>query len=501
MSKPTKTGRAVFALFAILGALLFPSARAGAAAASAATGVQTAAPQTHTITYDKYSLIIDGHRQLIYAGEFHPFRLPSPDLWLDVLEKMKAAGFNAVTMYFDWDYHSPAPGVYDFSGVRDMDKALDMAAQAGLYVIARPGPYINAETDGGGLPGWWNDQPGAGRSDDPAYLKWALQWMSHIDAILARHQLTNGTGSVILEQVENEFTDTSSSGTAYMAALENQIRSDGITVPLTGNHWNDYVTGQGAVQIPGWDSYPDGFDCSAQSNFYPADDMWWLHSQFPNSPAYVPEYQGGSFDNWGGAGYAACRSMVGSNFIATSARDLLASGVSMLSYYMTYGGTSWGYEPYPGGYSSYDYGAAIDEARQLTPKYYDQKRVAYLVGAVPALAQLDRVSSGAAPNAALNEIVDDNPSTGTHLYLLQHANDGAATDDSTTITVSTADGTYTVPQQSGTAIHVPPQNAKLLLADYDLRAAHVVYSTSELMTDAQIGATDTAVFYGPHGES
>ena len=66
---------------------------------------------------------------------------------------MKAGGYNAVSIYFNWDYHSPRRGVYDFSGVRDVDRLLDMAAEVGIYVIARPGPYINAETDGGGLPG------------------------------------------------------------------------------------------------------------------------------------------------------------------------------------------------------------------------------------------------------------------------------------------------------------------------------------------------------------
>ena len=63
-----------------------------------------------------------------WSGEFHPFRLPSPDLWRDVLQKMKASGFNTVSIYFDWGYHSPKQGVYDFTGVRDMDRLLDMAA-------------------------------------------------------------------------------------------------------------------------------------------------------------------------------------------------------------------------------------------------------------------------------------------------------------------------------------------------------------------------------------
>ena len=75
----------------------------------------------------------------MWSGEFHPFRLPSPSLWLDALQKLKAHGYNAVSIYFDWGYHSPARGVYDFTGVRDMDQVLALAQAAGLYVIARPG--------------------------------------------------------------------------------------------------------------------------------------------------------------------------------------------------------------------------------------------------------------------------------------------------------------------------------------------------------------------------
>src|SRR3954447_365639 len=122
----------------------------------------TAAPPKagHTVTYDGYSFLIDGQRTYLWSGEFHSYRLPSPDLWMDIFQKMKAAGFNTTSLYFDWGYHSPKRGVYDFSGIRDLDRLLDMAAQSGIYVIARPGPYINAEVDGGGFPGWLDTAPG-----------------------------------------------------------------------------------------------------------------------------------------------------------------------------------------------------------------------------------------------------------------------------------------------------------------------------------------------------
>src|SRR5947209_821097 len=160
---------------------------------------------THTVTWDKYSLQVDGKRVYVWSGEFHPFRLPNPDLWRDMLQKMKANGYDAVSIYVDWAYHSPKPGVYDFSGVRDMDKFLDIAQQVGIYVIARPGPYINAEVDAGGFPGWLSTTPGATRSSDPGYLKYSDEWQTQIDRIIARHQLTDGKGSVIEYQVENEY--------------------------------------------------------------------------------------------------------------------------------------------------------------------------------------------------------------------------------------------------------------------------------------------------------
>ncbi|MFG1612365.1 beta-galactosidase [Nonomuraea wenchangensis] len=96
-----------------------------------ATDAAQARPQRQ-VTYDHWSLMLDGRRVVLQAAEFHYFRLPSPPLWRDVLEKFKAAGFNAVSLYFSWAYHSPRQGVYDFTGVRDLDLLLRTAAETGL---------------------------------------------------------------------------------------------------------------------------------------------------------------------------------------------------------------------------------------------------------------------------------------------------------------------------------------------------------------------------------
>src|SRR4051812_13733826 len=107
----------------------------------------TAAPPKagHTVTYDGYSFLVDGNRTYLWSGEFHSYRLPSPDLWLDIFQKMKAAGFNSTSLYFDWGYHSPRQGVYDFSGVRAPDPLVDMAAPGGPHHTPPPGPPTTAQ--------------------------------------------------------------------------------------------------------------------------------------------------------------------------------------------------------------------------------------------------------------------------------------------------------------------------------------------------------------------
>jgi beta-galactosidase GanA len=397
--------------------------------ASLKTSASSPGKAFHSITFDRYSLIVDGKRVFIYSGEFHPFRLPSPDLWRDVFEKMAAAGFNTVCCYFDWGYHSASPGVYDFSGVRDLDKFLDAAAEAGLYVIARPGPYINAETDSGGFPGWLTTIQGRARSIAPDYLAATQGWLSHIDPIIARHQLTNGTGTVIACQVENEFYDDSDGGRQYMQHLEDKMRSDGITVPLSGNHNATFVQGLGATDIPGFDLYPQGFDASNPTRWNRVPI--WLEGAHrslpPDKPLYVSELQGGSFDPWGGPAYAACYTMTGPDFENVFYKWMIAQGATMINQYMTYGGTSWGWLPYPGVYSSYDYGAPIDEARRLTDKFTEQKLIAAFIRAVPSLTKTQQISPRPPTNPVLSLIGRANPDDQTEIFLLSHAETTAQT--------------------------------------------------------------------------
>ncbi|HEX5195195.1 MAG TPA: beta-galactosidase [Solirubrobacteraceae bacterium] len=478
-------------------------------------------PGSHSITYDKYSLMINGKRQFIWSGEFDYWRLPSPSEWLDVLQKMKTEGYNAVTIYFNWAYHSPKPGVYDFSGVRNVSELLNMAARVGLYVIARPGPYINGETSGGGLPGWLNNVAGKARTNAPDYMAAADQWLAHIDPIIARHQLTNGTGTVILYQIENELAATGPGEYAYMANLYDRARSDGITVPIfhndKGRHgiWvpaSSHVPGtvQGPNDLYAFDGYPGGTCSSDGSVGSPSSAPDWGiwgsggatggASASPDTPGFTAEFGGGWFDYWGSVGTYDCTAQrQGPGYERVFYGTNIVNRLTIENFYMTFGGTNWGWLPAPVVYTSYDYGAAINEARQLRPKATTMKELGlFLQSVAPTITHVDQGAPVTASSANVKVDDDVDNGTGTHFYFVVHNPSNATTDDSFTFPITTSDGTYTIPQQG--TLQLDGQDAKALVADYDMDGQHLVYSTSELMTHFVQGRGDIALLYGRDGE-
>nr|WP_239148960.1 beta-galactosidase [Streptomyces sp. SID12501] len=430
--------------------------------------------------------------------------MPSPDAWRDVLQKIKAGGFNAVSLYFDWGYHSPKPGSYDFTGIRDVERLLDEAERAGLYVIARPGPYINAEVSGGGMPAWRSTQGGVNRTSEPEYMQAAREWMSRINPIIARHQLTRGKGSVILYQVENEYQGGRHDAD-YMQTLIDWAKDDGIDVPTfvnDGGANRNWVSGKGAPDIYGFDTYPQGFDCEDPDNWKNLPDYSYVNEWKPESPLIIPEAQGGAFDPWGGTGYKDCAKLTGTDFTRVFSKMNIAAGVSGQSFYMTYGGTNWGWLADPNAvYTSYDYGAPINESRQLTDKYQEFKRLGYMVNSVTSLARTDKAEAPTPSDDALRIDRRVNPDDGTQFFTVRHADTRVKDRDETTLSLKGADGDYPRVPQQGT-ITVDGRDAKLLVADYDLSENHrLVYSTSEIMTHARIGDRDVALLYGRAGET
>jgi beta-galactosidase GanA len=469
-----------------------------------------AAAKVHEVTYDRYSVMIDGRRVALQAGEFHYFRLPSPDLWRDIMEKFKAEGFNAISVYFDWAYHSPKAGVYDFTGVRDVDRLLRTAAETGLYVIARPGPYINAETTGGGFPAWLKNVPGRARTSAPGYTAAYQEWLGHIDKILARHQITRG-GPIVLYNVENEYA--ANTDRQYMQDIQAKVRADGIDVPITHNQccdnasWTtDWANGQGAVQILGVDDYPQSFDC-------PNVDTTWgpwgegvTERPRDDTPVFAAEYQAGAIDLFN-AGYDKCRALTGVSYMKYFHKNnLINSGATALAYYMGFGGTNWGWLSQPNDvYTSYDYGAQITENRQLTAKYDEFKRQSYFLRAVAPLTKTDAVAGPDSDNAAISTPARANPDTGTQFVLVRHTDRAATSDDAATLDWAAPDGRYALP------VRLNGRDAKVLVAGYDMGGQRLAVSSSEIMTHAFIpdgragipdgrAGRDVALLYGRDGE-
>ena len=110
--------------------------------------------------------------------------------------------------------------------MRDVDELLDIAAQEGLYVIAQPGPYVDDGAEGEGLPDWIFARNAAAKAAGSRYQVELRQWLAAIDARIARHQLADGRGSVILYGMQDDPLTSAQ-------ARESAARADGITVPFT----------------------------------------------------------------------------------------------------------------------------------------------------------------------------------------------------------------------------------------------------------------------------
>ncbi|WP_420143692.1 glycoside hydrolase family 35 protein [Sphingobium sp.] len=453
------------------------------------------------VSYDARSLMVDGKRLVVWGGEFHPFRLPSPDLWRDILQKMKASGYNSVALYFDWGYHSPKPGVYDFSGIRDIDRLLTMAEEEGLYVITRAGPYVNAELSRGGFPGWLVNQRARARTDDPDYLKAADEWLSHINPIIAKHQINADPKrkyGVILHQIENELAMTTPAQRRYMDHLYARARADGITVPLFHNDQgrNGYWVPEsskvekvvhGPNDMYAFDGYPGG-TCTVEGK--PTRDVaapdWGFYgpggakggaSASPDTPGFLAEFGGGWFDYWGSNGGYGCNAIQrGKRFQRVFYGTNLANGIGIQSFYMSYGGTSWGWLPAPVVFTSYDYGSAISEPRVLRDKAMEMKQLGGLIASVPDLAGMIPAGQPEISSPNIQIYHNKSPETDARFLMVTHKPSNGQTNDAFSFTADLPDGRYSVPMQ------LNGFDAKWLVAGVNLNGQRLVYSTSELQS-------------------
>ncbi|KAK5127287.1 hypothetical protein LTR08_004450 [Meristemomyces frigidus] len=459
------------------------------------TTIATSDGLTSQVTWDPYSLMVDGERVFIFAGEFHYARLPNPELWKDVLEKYKANGLNAISVYFFWSFHSPRKGVFDFSTpARDVQNLLDIAKEVGLYVIARPGPYSNAETNGGGFPLWGSDGSiGKLRTSDETYHQAWLPWITEIDTILAKNQVTQG-GNVIIVQIENELQETTHAPTntlvIYMEQLENATRDAGILVPISHNEkgersesWStDYQNVGGAVNLYGLDSYPGGLSCTnINSGFNVIRNYYqWFQNYSYTQPEYIPEFEAGYFTPWGGSFYDQCLAEHDPAFADVYYKNNIGQHITLMSLYMAFGGTNWGNLAAPVVYTSYDYSAPLRETREVLLKFKQTKLIGLFTRVSQDLLKAQMESNGtgnAVSSTAVYSWVLRNTDNSAGFYTLQQNVTSSRAVVTFSVTLKTSDGTVTVPN-----VQLNGRQSKILTTDYHFGSHTLLYCSADILS-------------------
>ncbi|MDD5503069.1 MAG: beta-galactosidase [Candidatus Thermoplasmatota archaeon] len=468
----------------------------------------------HSVSFDRYSLLIDGEREFIASGEFNLYRCPSVEQWRDRLEKIKASGFNCVDLYISWAYHCTAEGVYDFSGNRDVDILLRICEDLGLYVLFRPGPYVCSEVHAGGLPGWLlgkgadvllRCQLPTGLSPvgvySPAYVQYCMDWFDQILSIARPHLITNG-GSIVCVQIENEYNQATGNR-QYMQELYDGCRQRGINVPIFTNEW---VYAEIGMPLGDWSDLADIY----ASDLYPAQDASkpWDTSTFSvldtlesnqrpyatDSPLFITELQGGWYDGWGGVGYDHWRTIFNGDYFNIVDKSIVGQGFTMFNHYVFYGGTTWGYWGDPNVYTSYDYATAIRESGGLSDVYYAMKRNAMTIDAFKdGLAKTDVADTVTATNSTV--LYKARQGDNGIFTFLRNADNGSAL--YTKLTMPSGWKNITIPAQGN--ISVPQRSMKIVVSNYDAGDFKVSYCTSDILTMKKIGGKWVMIVYGDQG--
>ncbi|MFJ4207041.1 beta-galactosidase family protein [Paenarthrobacter sp. NPDC089675] len=315
------------------------------------------------LSYHDAVLYRSGEPYRILAGAIHYFRV-HPDLWQDRLRRLKAMGANTVDTYVAWNFHQPkrqeAP---DFTGWRDLGRFIDLAAEEGLEVIVRPGPYICAEWDNGGFPAWLTGIPGIGlRCMDEVFTSAVEEWFHHLLPIIASRQASKG-GPVVAVQIENEYGSYGDDHD-YIRWNRRVLEEQGITELLfTADGGTDYFLDGGSVEGT-WATATLG------SRGDEAIETW--KRRRPDEPFFNVEFWGGWFDHWGEHHHRRDAADA-----AAEARKMLDLGGSVCVY-MAHGGTNFGLgsgSNHDGSklqptVTSYDSDAPIAENGALTPKFH-----------------------------------------------------------------------------------------------------------------------------------
>ncbi|XP_030742868.1 beta-galactosidase-1-like protein 2 [Echinops telfairi] len=307
------------------------------------------------------NFMLEGSAFWIFGGSVHYFRVPR-QYWKDRLLKLKACGLNTLTTYVPWNLHEPERGKFDFSGNLDLEAFIWMAAELGLWVILRPGPYICSEVDLGGLPSWLLQDPDMKlRTTYKGFTKATDHYFDHLMSRVVPLQYKHG-GPIIAVQVENEY-GSYNKDPAYMPYIKKALEDRGIVELLLTSDNKDGLS-KGVV---------DGV--LATINLQSQNELNLLTTFLLNAqglqPKMVMEYWTGWFDSWGGP-----HNILDSSEVLKTVSAIIYAG-SSINLYMFHGGTNFGFingamhfNEYKSDVTSYDYDAVLTEAGDYTAKYF-----------------------------------------------------------------------------------------------------------------------------------
>lgn len=353
-------------------------AMSGGMIASAANVQNPAAAEKGSFEPGKGAFMLNGKPFVVKAAELHYPRIPK-EYWDHRIKSVKALGMNTVCLYTFWNAHEPKLDQFDFSGNNDLREFIKLCQANDMKVILRPGPYVCAEWEMGGLP-WWllKKKDIRLRENDPYFLERVDKFQKAVADQVSDLTIANG-GPIIMVQVENEY---GSYGTnkEYVSNIRDMLRKNfGKDVTLFQCDWNSNFLNNGLPDLTWTLNFGTGADIDDQ--FAP------LLKVRPDSPLMCSEFWSGWFDKWG-----ANHETRPADAMVKGIDDMLKRNISF-SLYMTHGGTSFGHwagANSPGfapDVTSYDYDAPINEQGSTTPKYYALREMMkkYTDGKLPAV--------------------------------------------------------------------------------------------------------------------
>ena len=254
--------------------------------------VSSAQAQTTARKFEagKNTFLLDGKPFVVKAAELHYTRIPQA-YWEHRIEMCKALGMNTICIYIFWNIHEQEEGKFDFTGQNDIAAFCRAAQKHGMYVIVRPGPYVCAEWEMGGLP-WWllKKKDIALRTLDPYYMERVGIFMKEVGKQLAPLQVNKG-GNIIMVQVENEY-GSYGINKPYVSAVRDLVRESGFTdVPLFQCDWSSNFTNNALDDLIWTVNFGTGANIDQQFKK--------LKELRPETPLMCSEFWSGWFDHWG----------------------------------------------------------------------------------------------------------------------------------------------------------------------------------------------------------